>query len=507
LIGFVNIFTVRVQLTSFFVFHFQLPVYTNAGALQFSGHLPENTTTSVLKKVIPKAYALCPNCPIEFAASATEAPKATFSVASGAILDIQNAMLNLTAQATVPSDSPISELMVLGFNASCGLNFSNNPESSGDYIKPTITILQIHLVVESTNVGLLPNAAIAVLDPLVNAFLKDVAIPQFNKKFPGFPLPTVSGFSISDFLITTNDGYIGVGLDILPSSYNTPTQVDDVMNDDDSGNVLELKREIVHRNKQRKLISARATPMTANPPGFSGPGVIIGVGAPGLNKILSDLIPKIQKEVNGLVIPAMSGKASGIDYSINSITISGFTIGSSSLTFVQGKGLNLKLGGLGLSIPQTDFEIKKKVLFTHISCSGHFSGSLGNTGVNVGINVTANEPAGSPKITPTSTWTWGSLGVSVKLNNVFCKIIKDIASWFIGNINHKIEDVIKSKIPGVINNLINTEGNKILSDLVLSKKIDKDAEVNYYLTQNPTSKNDELSVYLSGEFVKPTGVE
>ena len=147
------------------------------------------------------------------------------------------------------------------------------------------------------------------------------------------------------------------------------------------------------------------------------------------------------------------------------------------------------------------------MLFTHISCSGHFSGSLGNTGVNVGINVTANEPAGSPKITPTSTWTWGSLGVSVKLNNVFCKIIKDIASWFIGNINHKIEDVIKSKIPGVINNLINTEGNKILSDLVLSKKIDKDAEVNYYLTQNPTSKNDELSVYLSGEFVKPTGVE
>ena len=64
--------------------------------------------------------------------------------------------------------------------------------------------------------------------------------------------------------------------------------------------------------------------------------------------------------------------------------------------------------------------------------------------------------------------------------------------------------MIKSKVPPLINNLIQKEGNKILSALVLNKKLSNDAEVTYYLTQNPTSANDALSVYLSGEFVKPT---
>ena len=92
--------------------------------------------------------------------------------------------------------------------------------------------------------------------------------------------------------------------------------------------------------------------------------------------------------------------------------------------------MDLRLGGLGLTIPSTSFDIKKKILFTHISCGGHFNGGLGNTGVNVAINVTAVEPAGQPKILSTDAWTWGSLSVNVKLSNVFCKIIKDIASWF-----------------------------------------------------------------------------
>jgi hypothetical protein len=246
--------------------------------------------------------------------------------------------------------------------------------------------------------------------------------------------------------------------------------------------------------------------VTANPPGFTGPGVVGTIGGQGLQKILNGLIPMIVKEVNGIVIPAMSGKASGIEYSIGAITVGGFTVGGSSLTFVEGKGLNLKLGGLGLALPSTSFQIKKKILFTHVSCSGHFNGGLANTGVNVGINISAIEPKGTPKITSVSTWTWGPLNVNVKLSNVFCKIIKDIASWFIGNINSKIENVIKSKIPPLINNLINTKGNEILSDLVLNKNIGKDAAVTYYLTQNPTSANDALSVYLSGEFVKPTTV-
>ena len=158
-------------------------VYTTAGKLDFSGKLPDNTTTAKLKKLIPQAYALCPDCPINFRVYATEPPRATFRTANGATLQVQNAKLNLTA-AAVAAGSPVSELMVLAVNASCGLNFTNNPASSGDYIKPSITIVQIHLIVDSSNVGVLASAAVALLGPLVDTFLKNVVIPEFNKMFP-----------------------------------------------------------------------------------------------------------------------------------------------------------------------------------------------------------------------------------------------------------------------------------------------------------------------------------
>merc|ERR1711871_422059 len=108
-------------------------------------------------------------------------------------------------------------------------------------------------------------------------------------------------------------------------------------------------------------------------------------------------------------------------------------------------------------------------------------------------------------INPTSQWSWGKLDVSVKMDHTICKIIKDIASFFIGNINKKIEAVIKQMVPKTVENLISSEGNEILQGLVLEKKIDNHADVNFYLTQNPTSANDALSVYLSGQFVPATG--
>merc|ERR1719197_866125 len=100
-------------------------------------------------------------------------------------------------------------------------------------------------------------------------------------------------------LITTNAGYLGVGLDITPQQLlkvvpPPPTTV------------------------ARKLIAARRL---ANPPGFSGPGVVATVGGAGLTKVLQGLLPQVVQKVNGITIPAMSGKASGISYSVNSIKI------------------------------------------------------------------------------------------------------------------------------------------------------------------------------------------
>ena len=460
-------------------------VYEAAGVLHVTDLIPGNVTTDALAKVLPKAHDLCPGCPLSLTLSATQAPAVSITEKLGAQLAVVGARVNLTAAPAAGGQA--QSLVLLGFNGTCGLNFTHTPRSAGEFLTADISILEIHLVVESSNVGILPQAAIAIIDPLVDAFLKHVAIPAFNREFPGFPLPTVKGFPISNVLITTNAGYLGVGLDITPQQQQKKQQQQQ----------QQQQRQQRH-SVARKLIVGRRL---ANPPGFSGPGVVATVGGAGLTKVLQGLLPQVVQKVNGITIPAMSGKASGISYSVDAIKISGFAIGASKIEFVEGKGSAVTLGGLSLQLPSTGFKIKKKVLFAKISCSGHFSGSLGNTQVVETVNVTAVEPAGTPKLAPSSSWNWAGLGVSVKMDHTICKIIKNIASWFIGNINHKIEDVIKSQVPSVVDGLIQSQGNEILQNLMLEKKIDSHAEVNFYLTENPFSADDALSVPLSGEFV------
>jgi hypothetical protein len=112
-------------------------------------------------------------------------------------------------------------LLVLDLNASLGLNFSSVPKSSGEFLTAKISILQLHTVVQTSTVGILPNVVIALMDPIIQSVLNDAA-GAFNTLFPGLPLPSIPQAAISNVLITTNAGYIGVGLDITPKYIPPP---------------------------------------------------------------------------------------------------------------------------------------------------------------------------------------------------------------------------------------------------------------------------------------------
>ena len=376
-------------------------VYTNGGFLQYSSQLPGNATTGMLKTLLPKAYNACPDCPLYFSAKATSPPFVIIT-GSGATAKADSALFNLSAIS--PSSSKV-DLLTLSANLTFGLNFSHNPASSGGYLKANISVLSLTLDIVSSNIGDV-SAAISLVTSLVDAFVKDVLIPYFNKNFPGIPLPSVSGFSADDVLISTASNHIGVSLDL------------------NVGNISS-------KHASRELLVSRTQDYRAPPPGFSGPGFSVSVGGDGLSKVISALVPLIEKEVNGLQIPAMSGKASGISYNTDAITLSGFSIGNAAIAFQQDKGLVLSLSGLSLTIPSTHFKISKRILF-ELHCSGHFSGSISGTSVAESINVTAIEPAGTPHISPSSSWSWSDLNVDVRMDHEICKIIKDIASWFVG---------------------------------------------------------------------------
>ena len=191
-------------------------VYFAAGALDYSGELSINhqvQTTSVFETVLPKAFTLCKNCPLEFHVKATSAPSVAID-SSEAVASVNDAYISMAAK---DSKGVNHELLQLAWNASCGLNFSTVPKSSGSFLAAKLSILRLHTRVTHSDVGLLPYVAVPVLDLLVQHFLTLVVVPAFNTFFPGFPIPWIPNvFVFSKVLVTTKSGFIGVSFDFNP---------------------------------------------------------------------------------------------------------------------------------------------------------------------------------------------------------------------------------------------------------------------------------------------------
>ena len=194
-------------------------VYFNAGVLKYGPAKAtihgKIQTTDIFKTLLPKAYNICPSCPLEFVVQATSAPSVAITSTGGAVVSVRDAQLYMNANT--------DNLLVLDLNASLGLNFSSVPKSSGEFLTAKISILQLHTIVQTSNVGILANVVIALIDPIIQSILNDAA-GVFNTLFPGLPLPSIPQAAVSNVLITTNAGYIGVGLDITPKYVPPPSK-------------------------------------------------------------------------------------------------------------------------------------------------------------------------------------------------------------------------------------------------------------------------------------------
>ena len=450
-------------------------VYYNQNALQHIGSL-NDITTSDLKDVLPAAFKACPKCPIKFAAAATSPPSISITEKNGGEVTA-NAAVSITAtrtkRNTTEEEDEVS-LFVLSVNGIGGVTFTNKPSDSGDFIKMTLAIGSLDVHVNSSSVGPVPTVAVAVLAPMVKAFLK-LAVSAFNVLFPGFPLPSLSSFNVSNLLIATADQQISVELDITP--------VD--------GHPRRLLIPPWNKHARRSL-----------PPHFSSPGFQANVGNVAVDKVLHSLLPKIITQVNGMILPALSGVAKGITYETAPIHIDHFNIGSSDITLVENHGVLLSLRNMSLVIPSTAFNLSKKIIIVTARCHGTMSGNLSDekTSVQLLLNVSALS-TGAPQILSNTTWNWGEVNVEETMDGTVCHWIQDLASWFVGNINHFIAKEIQKYLPETMDSMIRDEGNQILSELMLTKNIDTYASVNFYLTNSPITFAKELDINLSGEFV------
>lgn len=501
-------------------------VYTEAGLLSYKSIIP-GVDTSDLKDVINPAFDLCPYCPMSAEIEATASPLVNISDKEGAHLFIRNSIVSFAA-VNETEELPLFDIFL---NGSIGLTFSNDFTRSGDTLKTNATLLCVSLVVRNSSVGPTPAALIPVLNPLVNAYLENTVIPEFNDQDPGLPIPNVPGMNFSGAAILLTDGNITMRFYLESDSVSSLLSRRQERGEEDEQAIVlhssDTRRESYSDQPKRSRSSDRGwrrhrgeEPMPdplddvtppknkyqaqSVPPGFSGPGAVLVVGQNGLNNILDFFLPQLEEQVNDITIPPMSGKADGLSYTINEAHVTDFTVGDAEFTFEHlfEPQLILSIDDITLRLPRTGFRVSKKILGIDLHCSGHFSGSLDATTVSMSLNFTSTKE-GQPQLTTDADWSFGPLQVSVTMDHAQCEVISDVVQWFVGNIDDQLANELKQEIPSLVEELIETSGNDALADLSMTYQVDAAAVVSYALTQDPSINNSELALYLSGEF-QPT---
>ena len=229
------------------------------------------------------------------------------------------------------------------------------------------------------------------------------------------------------------------------------------------------------------------------------PAMIAEVGLAGLIKAKDHFLPLIISSVRGLVIPG----ASTSQFSYGDIHINSAALDSANVSFAPSNGgIHLALNSLSLATGSSDFKVSKEIkvgpIHKTFSCSGQFSASVSST--NIAVTLAISNKNGRPQITAASSIQFGKVSVSHHLNNVGCKIAESIISVFIGNVNTKIENEVKSKVPAAVQDLLNKEGNQLLDGLQLSINVDKWALVNFSLAGPTTNTATHLKLGFTARF-------
>jgi len=169
-------------------------------------------------------------------------------------------------------------------------------------------------------------------------------------------------------------------------------------------------------------------------------GLIVSVQQSLLDKTLQFYIPEIKESFSSVTIPG--GSSSGVTY--DDIVLDNFDFSSGHISLLFGAGARLDVTNISFTLEHSDFWVKKY----GITCKGHMWGSL--SGTSATGNATIKISNGGIKATVATSLKWGTLYVDHKLTSSFCSFIEDVVELFIGDIDKKIEDAAKSKIPAVL---------------------------------------------------------
>ena len=196
-------------------------------------------------------------------------------------------------------------------------------------------------------------------------------------------------------------------------------------------------------------------------------------------KLTSFLLPEIITAVQNYEIPGMNQQ----HFRFNPFKLQQFSIGALAIGFSAPNVVTLYLNDLLIQVPYHSFWVMDRVLGIKISCHGHFYGTVDNT--NFAVQLTLDNNNGKIGIASTQVFAnFGTLDIHQGMDHALCSIAEWIIQLFLGNLDNLIKNLIIQKLPGIIQNLVQTDGNAAFAKLPLN------------IVGSPTATANSLLVYV-----------
>jgi hypothetical protein len=231
-----------------------------------------------------------------------------------------------------------------------------------------------------------------------------------------------------------------------------------------SGSVVQ---PVVRSNFEKSIVDAE----------FKAPATVL-LHESVFQKIVAEALPVIIDAARKMTIPGQSSE----HFDFSTIKLSSFNIASFSIDFGAPNKVNIRLAGLELAVPDTDFDIKDKILFVHLGCKGHFSVSLSKTNIDVSFPLERDSQGNMAFGAGSAAVSFGDLNVNHQFDDFLCKIGQDIVQLFVGNINDLIKNLVEKDISPMATKAINDLFQKLSTSM------------HFPVLADPSATSDSISV-------------
>lgn len=225
---------------------------------------------------------------------------------------------------------------------------------------------------------------------------------------------------------------------------------------------------------------------------------MLDIAADGINNVLAELIPIVERTVSTITIPGISTEKIGFLIDVSNIVCNGFSIGSAAFSNQPGSAVDFTLNNLNVGCTASwSFKLRH---WPHIPRgSGTIDIALLSSDAVVGVGI--SDDNGIPQVS-------GNVGVNIgELNfsfhgSLWDPLLNFVKDLFHGSIVSAVQSAVANGVTGYINNNVNARLREVRYSLPLNFRAPYNiAEVLFGLGQPVSVQAGYVGVGLEGAIV------